>query len=226
VLNKQREETAWIKEHGDMQTVQQKLAILRRAEQDPAGFMRDFAAAARLNPHELFGAPPAPPPAPVVEERPAPDVPLENGQWVYSDAQTMKLLQWQQDQMLARVNADLQPLKQKAAMADMQERATVTAQEELRAAANWPGFSEAKADMAQFLRANPRATLRDAYISVVPSRLAEQAKSAETKGYEKALADLHTKAGAASTPAPRSSSATPADAPRTIREALEQAWGS
>jgi hypothetical protein len=151
-------------------------------------------------------------------------VPLENGQWVYSDAQTHKLLQWQQDQMLQRVNADLQPLKQKAAMADMQERATTTAQQELSAAAQWPGFSDAKSDMAQFLRNNPRATLRDAYISVVPGRLAEQAKTAETKGYEKALSEFHTKAGAASIPAPRTSGATGATAPTSVRDALEQAW--
>jgi hypothetical protein len=223
VLRNAREQYKWIEEHGDTQTVQQKLAIMRRAEQDPAGFMRDFAAAARLNPHELFGPPPAPPPPPQVVEKPAPDVLLDNGQQVYSDAQTMRLLEWQQTNVLSRIAQEIAPLKQKAAMADMHEQATSRAQQEIAQATQWPGFAEAKGDLAQYLRAHPRATLHDAYIAVVPSRLAASAKSAETRGYDKALADLHTKAGAASAPAPRTATSAGSDAPRTVREALEQA---
>jgi hypothetical protein len=222
VLNKARAEYEWIKEHGDTQTVQQKLAILRRAEQDPAGFMRDFAAAARLNPHELFPAP-APPPAPVVDEKPAPDVPLENGQWVYSDAQTMKLLDWQQRQTLSQINQELAPIRQERALTQAQQRSDAMAKQVIQQARTWPGFTEHEADMRQFLVNNPRATLHDAYIHVVPQRMAEQMKTAETKGYERALADLQTKAGAASIPAPRTSAAAAAERPRSIREALEQA---
>jgi hypothetical protein len=142
----------------------------------------------------------------------------------YSDARTKELLAWQERQILSRVNQDIAPIKQQAAMAQLSEQATQTAKQELATANHWPGFADAKKDIADFLRANPRATLRDAYINVVPARLAEQAKAAETQGYQKALTELQTKAGAASTPAPRTSGTTPVDtSTMSIREVLEHA---
>ncbi len=223
VLNNVRKEYEWVKEHGDIQTVQQKLQILRRAEQDPAGFARDFMSAARLNPQELFGPPPAPP-APVADEPPQPDRLLEDGSLIYSHERMQQLLDWKARQVEQRISQQIAPIQQRVAMADMQERATVRAQQELSAAAAWPGFTEAKADMAAYLKTNPTATLRDAYIAVVPARLAEQAKASETQGYQKALTELQQKAGAASTPLSRTSGQAPAQtAGMSFRDHLEEA---
>lgn len=223
VLNNVRKEYEWVKEHGDPQTVQQKLAILRRAEQDPASFVRDFVNAARLNPQELF-TPPAPPAPVAPPEPPQPDILLENGQLSYSHERLQQLLAWKEAQIEQRISQTIAPIQQRVALADMQEQATVRARQELSAAQAWPGFAEAKADMAAFLRANPTATLRDAYIAVVPARLAEQAKASETQGYQKALTELQQKAGAASAPAPRTAGQAPgATAGLSFRELLEEA---
>lgn len=224
VLDNARKEYEWLQQYGDTHSVRQKLDILTRAEQDPAAFARQFVAAANLNPAELFALQQQAAQAPAAPEKPAPDVLLENGQMVYSDAQLQKLLEWQQDSLLSRINQDIAPIKQQAAMAQLSEQATQTAKQELAAASNWPGFADAKKDIADFLRANPRATLRDAYIHVVPARLAEQAKAAETQGYQKALTELQTKAGAASAPAPRASgNAAPDTSRMSFRELLEEA---
>ncbi len=224
VLNNVRKEYEWVKEHGDTQTVQQKLAILRRAEQDPAGFARDFMAAARLNPQELFGPPPAPPAPVAPPEPPQPDILLENGQLSYSHERLNQLLAWKEQQIEQRVSQAIAPIQQRVALADMQEQATVRAKQELSVAESWPGFTEAKADMAAFLRTNPTATLRDAYIAVVPARLAEQAKASATEGYQKALTELQQKAGAASPPLSRTSGQTTGStAGLSFRELLEEA---
>ena len=220
VLRKAREQYSWLDEHGDQQTVQQKLAILRRAEQDPAGFLRDFAAAARLNPQEMFqpAAPPAPPPA-----APEPDILLENGQMTYSNERLQQLLAFQQQQLEQRFNRELAPIKQERAVTQMQQQALTRAQQQLSGAQQWSGFAENKTEIGAFLRANPTASLSDAYIAVVPAKLAEQAQKAGTEAYQKALSDLQQKAGAASTLAPRTSGNASQTAPGSIREALEQA---
>lgn len=219
VLENTRKQYAWLQEHGDQQTVQQKLAVLRRAEQDPAGFLRDFAHAAGLNPQQLFAPAPAPTPPPAP---PQPDVLLENGQMVYSDAKLQELLAFEREQMLQRVSQDIAPIKQRVVLAEAQERATHTAKQELAAAAQWPGFSDHKADIGAFLQANPRATLRDAYIHVVPAKLAAQVQTEKDQAYQKALADLQTKAGAASPPVARTSQTVTEDLSKmSTRQAME-----
>lgn len=222
VLQKARQEYDWLKEHGDQQTVQQKLAILRRAEQDPAGFLRDFAVAARLNPQEMFqpAAPPAPPPA-----APEPDILLENGQMTYSNERLQQLLAFQQQQLEQRFSRELAPIKQERAVTQMQQQALTRAQQQIAGAQQWSGFAEHKPEIGAFLRANPTATLSDAYIAVVPAKLAEQAQKAGTEAYQKALTDLQQKAGAASTLAPRTSGNASTSTPGSIRAALEEAMG-
>lgn len=223
VLNNVRKEYEWLKEHGDSQSVQQKLQILRRAEHDPASFVRDFVNAARLNPQELF-TPPAPPAPVAPPEPPRADILLENGQLTYSDERMQQLMAWKEAQLEQRLTQAIAPIQQRVALADMQEQATLRARQELGAAAAWPGFTEAKSDMAAFLKANPAATLRDAYIAVVPARLAEQARASETQGYQKALTELQQKAGAASAPTPRTSGQVSGNtAGMSFRELLEEA---
>lgn len=224
VLNNVRKEYEWVNEHGDAQSVQRKLAILRRAEQDPAGFARDFMAAARLDPQALFGPPPAAPTPVQAEAAPEPDILLENGQLSYSHERLNQLLEWKERQIEQRVQQSLAPIQQRVAIADMQEQAAVRARSELAQAESWPGFVEAKQELRQFLVNNPTATLRDAYIAVVPARLAEQAKSSATQGYQKALTELQQKAGAASAPATRTSGHAPASTSgMSFRDHLEEA---
>jgi hypothetical protein len=225
VLENTRKEYEWLQSYGDTQSVRQKLDLLTRAEQDPASFAKMFVAAANLNPAELFAlqqqAQQAPAP---VAEKPQPDVLLENGQMVYSDAQLQKLLEHERQQVVSQVNQTLAPIQQRVAMADMQEKATLSAKQELASAAQWAGFADHKKDIAEYLRSHPTATLRDAYINVVPAKLAEQAKVAETAAYQKALTDLQSKAGAASIPAPRASGIAGMDTSgMTLRQVLEAA---
>lgn len=227
VLTNVRKEYEWVQQYGDVNTIRQKLDILARAEQDPATFARTFVAAANLNPQELFALQQqqAQQAAAPVPERPAPDVLLENGQSVYSDTQLAKLLDWQAQSMLSRINQDIAPIKQRAAMAEMSEQATVKAKQQLAAAQTWPGLQEHKADLAAYLRANPHANLADAYIAVVPAKLAEQAAKATQQGHQQALSELQSKAGAASPPAPRTAGSAPAldTSQMTMREAIEAA---
>jgi hypothetical protein len=226
ILANQRKEYEWVQQYGDVNTIRQKLDILARAEQDPATFARTFVAAANLNPQELFALQQqAQQAAAPVPERPAPDVLLENGQSVYSDTQLAKLLEWQQSALLSRINQDIAPIKQRAAMAEMSEQATVKAKQQLAAAQTWPGLREHKADLAAYLRANPHANLADAYIAVVPAKLADQAAKATQQGHQQALSELQSKAGAASPPAPRTAGSAPAldTSQMTMREAIEAA---
>lgn len=226
VLDGYRQKYEWINQHGDPNQVRQKLEILARAESDPATFARTFVAAANLNPSELFALQQqAQATAQAVPEKPGPDMQFENGQMGYSDSQINKLLEWQQSALLSRINQDIAPIKQRAAMAEMSEQATVKAKQQLAAAQTWPGLQEHKADLAAYLRANPHANLADAYIAVVPAKLADQAAKATQQGREQTLSELQSKAGAASPPAPRTAGSAPAldTSNMTMREAIEAA---
>lgn len=221
VLEETRAKYAWVDKYGDHNTVQQRLAVTEWAERDPVGFLRTYAANQGIDPRTLFPSAPAAQAAP--DPIPEPDVLWENGQQGYTAETVKRLLDQRERQLLQRVDQELAPIKQERAITQLQRQSQDYAKQQLAQAKAWPGFSEHEADLKQFLMANPTATLHDAYINVVPAKLAEKAQAAETAAYQKALTDLQTKAGAASLPAPRTSGASPTEAPRTIREALEQA---
>ena len=223
VLEEARAKYAWVDKYGDSNAVQQRLAVTEWMERDFAGFARTYAANQGLDlrsllPHEQAA------PAPVAEP-PKPDVLLENGQMVYSDERLQQLLAFQQQQMEQRFSQELAPIKQERAISQLQRQSHDHAKQQLATAKAWPGFSEHEADLKQFLVANPTATLHDAYIGVVPAKLAEKAQAAETAAYQKALTDLTTKAGAASIPAPRTAGGVVPDMSKmSLRELLESAY--
>lgn len=223
VLEETRAKYAWVDKYGDHNAVQQRLAVTEWAERDPVGFLRTYAANQGIDPRTLFPQEQAAP-APVAEP-PKPDVLLENGQMVYSDERLQQLLAFQQRQMEQRFNQELAPIKQERAISQLQRQSHDHAKQQLATAKAWPGFSEHEADLKAYLVANPTATLHDAYINVVPAKLAEKAQAAETAAYQKALTDLTTKAGAASIPAPRTAGGVVPDMSKmSLRELLESAY--
>ena len=199
----------WVQSYGDPQQVQSKLALLQQADNDPAGVIRMIAAAANLDPASAF----APPASARPPEPPAPDIHLEDGRRTYSDGQLAKLLDWQREQVTQQVQAEVAPLKQSALVAELKERSVVNARQQLSVASQWPGFQDHKAAIVDAMKANAQLTLHEAYIQAAVPKIAERAKTAETTAYQKALADMQAKAGAATPLAPRTGAvaATPPD---------------
>lgn len=202
----------WLQQYGDQNALQTRLSVLQRAEQDPAGFARDFLHAAGIDPRTLVQQAA---PQPAQDPRPDPDILLENGQTTYSHERLQQLLEWERRQLTSQFQSELAPIKQERVVKEMQEKSLGQARQLLATAAQWPGFAEHKDEIKALLKSDPHITLHDAYIKVVPQKLTDQA-------YQKALADLQQKAGAASTPAARVTGTAPADpASMSIRDALE-----
>lgn len=198
---------AWVQAHGDEAAIRNKLSILQQAERDPAGFVRQFMAAAGVDPRTLV-----PQPTPAQDDpRPDPDIALENGQYTYSHAQLQKLLDWQSRQVTNSLHAEIAPLKQKAVVAELSERAQQHAQQQLQRAAGLPGMDDraTRNEIAAYMQSNQQASLHEAWAAVMAPRLQAQVKAAEETAYQKALATLQQKAGAVTTPAPRTGAMTP-----------------
>jgi hypothetical protein len=224
VLAAERAKHAWAEKYGAPEAIQQRLAVTEWAERDPVGFLRTYAANQGIDLQQLMPQPTAPPPP--VEEAPQPDILLENGQTTYSHEQLQKLLSFERRQMQQQFSQELAPIKQERAVSQLQQQALGHAKQQLATAATWPGFKEHEADMKAFLKANPTATLNDAYINVVPAKLAAQVESAKTSAYQEALTTLTTKAGAASIPAPRTAGTPATDtSSMSLRDHLEAALG-
>jgi hypothetical protein len=224
VLAAERAKHAWAEKYGAPEAIQQRLAVTEWAERDPVGFLRTYAANQGIDLQQLM--PQAPPAAPEPEALPEPDVLWENGQTGYSAETVKRLLDMREQNLLKRVDQELAPIKQERAVSQLQQQALGHAKQQLATAATWPGFKEHEADMKAFLKANPTATLNDAYINVVPAKLAAQVESAKTSAYQEALTTLTTKAGAASIPAPRTAGTPATDtSSMSLRDHLEAALG-
>jgi hypothetical protein len=222
VLTNVRNEYKWLSDYGGAEQARQRLAVTQWLERDPAGFMRTYAASQNIDLRSLLPQEPAP--QPKAEEPPQPDILLENGQMTYSTERMRELLAFERRQVSQQFEAELAPIKQERAIAEITQQSSHRAKRDFdHAVAHWAGFQDAKKDIGAYLQANPTATLRDAYIAVVPARLSEQAKQAETQGYQKALTEFQTKAGAAGHLTPRTGGSVAPPRPSSIREALEQA---
>jgi hypothetical protein len=223
VLNSTREKYAWAEKYGDPSVAQQRLAVTEWMERDPVGFLRTYAANQGIDPQALFPHHQAAPPAPK-EEAPAPDILLENGQETYSHGQLQKLLAFERRQLTEQFSQQLAPIQQERMVTQRQQQAYDHARQQIAKAKALPGFTEHEEDLKAYLKANPTASLNDAYMNVVPAKMAEALASAGTTAYQKALTDLQTKAGAASIPAPRTAGTPVVDTSNmTIRQALEHA---
>lgn len=228
VLEETRAKYAWADKYGTPETAQQRLAVTEWMERDPVGFLRTYAANQGIDPQTLFPQtlfPQAQRPAPAPDPDLEVDVLFENGQTTFTGDKVKQLLAMKEQQIMSRVEQELAPIKQERAVTQLQLQARSHAQQQLQVAATWPGFQEHEEDLKGFLKANPTATLHDAYINVVPAKLAARIEAEKTASYQRALTDLQTKAGAASIPAPRTSGASALDtSAMTIRQALEAAY--
>jgi hypothetical protein len=224
VLESTREQYKWVDKYGDASAAQQRLAVTEWMERDPVGFLRTYAANQGIDPQALFPHHQAAPPAPK-EEAPAPDILLENGQETYSHGQLQKLLAFERRQLTEQFSQQLAPIQQERMVTQRQQQAYDHARQQIAKAKALPGFTEHEDDLKAYLKANPTATLNDAYMNVVPAKMAAALQAAGTTAYQKALTDLQTKAGAASIPAPRTAG-TPItnESPASVRDAFEAAW--
>jgi hypothetical protein len=153
--------------------------------------------------------------------RPAPDVLLEDGRLVYSDAQQTKLLDWHERQLEAKFTAKLAPLEQKAKREDglraIEERAT----EVLKEVLTWPGM-----DKPENKKAVSEAMVKDklavdaAYRKVVLPKLTDT-KAIEDRVRKQVLSELKTKARAGSVN-PQPTGGEPQDFKKmTVRQIIE-----
>lgn len=227
VLTNERNKFKWLDDHGGVEQARQKLAVTQWLERDPVGFMRTYAASQNLDLSQLLPQQPAP--QPKAEEPPQPDILLENGQMTYSNERMQQLLAFQERQLTQRFDKELAPIKEERATRELMQSAGQQASQQIaHARQHWADFKEHEADIkAVIIQAKQQhgynMTLAEAYAAVVPHKLTEKVKQAETQGYQKALTEFQTKAGAAGQLTPRTSGAVTKAAPASIREALEQA---
>jgi hypothetical protein len=226
VLTNVRKEYDWVDQHGGAEQARQKLAVTRWLESDPVGFLRTMAANQNIDLRSLLPEQPAPPPK--AEEPPQPDILLENGQMTYSNERMRDLLAYERTQLRQQFDSEIAPIKQDYVVNQQMQRSTQTAKQQLAyARQHLPAFSDHEKEIGAVIRSamerGQNISLDQAYNAVVPAKLAERATQAETQGYQRALTEFQTKAGAAGQLTPRTSGAVAPSRPGSIREALEQA---
>lgn len=201
ILNKYRSKADQLKwaESLNPQELQQKLAILEFAEQNPQEFMRRFDAAMKADPRFRQAEPT---PQPVAEAKPEPDVLLSDGTLTYSQPQLDKLLEWRERQIVSR----FEPVEKAFRSNQVWGEAVQKARQQLAdAQQHWPGFQSAEAEIAGFLKANPTASLEQAYRSVVMTKMTTDEARIRAEERQRVLAEFQTKAGVTSTRAPAAS---------------------
>lgn len=185
-------------------------SAMELARTNPAEYLRRMEAAFRANPtyaHYFQSSPQQPqtqqPPA---DPKPLPDVLLEDGSKVYSDAQMEKMLEWRDRQTEQRRQAE------RAAEAETHTRSQNTAREVFTEYQDKPGFKENMKEIADLMESDGRVTLDSAYNRiVVPKLLKAQEdldKAARADERRKVLEELKNKGPAGDTAKPSGSQTT------------------
>lgn len=114
---------------------------------------------------------------------PEPDYDMGNGQKTYSldgmrkrdewrDKQTEKRILAQMDQRLSPYEKERKAREQKERIAEIHTQATDALNKTLDRASKWPGFLDNQEAIAKLIVDNPQLELVDAYMQVVPTKLA------------------------------------------------------
>jgi hypothetical protein len=117
------------------------------------------------------------------DPEPEPDFDLGNGQMTYSLQQMRKRDEWRDRQvekrLLGKVEEKLSPYEKErkerekqARIREIHEQASAALNEKLDRASKWPGFIDNQEAIAQLITKNPQLDLVDAYMQVVPPKLA------------------------------------------------------
>jgi hypothetical protein len=223
----QLEQLAWAKEK-DRAAVEEALRIYEFANQNPVEFYRQVTERLRSDPSlraevERLWSPAqqAAEPKKPADEKPQPDVLLEDGRLVYSSDQMDKLMAWQERQFEGKVSAKLEPFEKATRQREQAERINAEATRVYQEALKWPGMADpANRKAVAEAMYTKRIPLDAAYRDVVLPKLTDT-KSIEERIRQQVLAELKQK-GRATTQNPQKVVSDPvAYSKMSIREVLE-----
>jgi hypothetical protein len=184
-------------------------SAMELARTNPVEYLRRMEAAFRQNPqyaHLFQSQPQQTTQQPPQDPRPLPDVLLEDGSKVYSDAQMDKLLEWRDRQAEQKRQAE------RVAEAELHTRSRDNAVAQFSDFQSKPGFTENMKEIADLMESDGRVTLDSAYNRiVVPKLLKAQEdleKTARADERKKVLDELRNKAPAGDTAKPSGSQTT------------------
>jgi hypothetical protein len=207
-----RQKFAWA-EKITPQQAEQGTALITWLQRDPAG-----ALAFLQQQHER-----AQPPAPKADPMPPPDVELQDGQRFYSADAAVKLMEWRERQLEAKITGQFAPMLQTVALERLQAQTTAEAtQQRAYYHAKFPMFKELEADIKDLCLRDPNLSIEHAYVLAY----AEKGRAKERESWEAERAGrLQQKAGAASVIPGRAQPSTPkADRDKSMKEIIAEAW--
>lgn len=195
------------------QQAEQGTALINWLQRDPAG-----ALAFLQQQHER-----AQPPAPKADPMPPPDVELQDGSKFYSADAAVKLMEWRERQLEAKITGQFAPMLQTVALERLQAQTKAEATE-LRAFyhANFHMFKELEPEIKDLMFRNPNMSPETAHALAYKQKgLAKERESWEAERAGR----LQQKAGAASVIPGRAQPSTPkADRDKSMKEIIAEAW--
>lgn len=209
-----RQKFAWA-EKVTPQQAEHGIALISWLQRDPAGAL-DFL----QRQHER-----SQPPAPKADPMPEPDVVLGDGSKFYSADAALKLMEWRERQLEAKITGQFAPMLQNLALKELQAQTTAEATQQLTYyREKFPQFKELEKDIKAACLQNPNLSIEHAYILAY----AEKGRAKEREQWDAERAGrLQTKGAATSiapgTPRPL----TPkADRDKSIKEIAREAYQS
>lgn len=203
VLKKTREdydsqlkELEWAKGQSREQVAQMR-QLYEWADRDPVGFHKFFGQQLQNDPQYADAL--KPPPEPVADERPEPDVLLEDGRMVYSGEAMELLMDWRERQLDKRYSEQYGPIRESFQHQQIMSQAHQEASGILTDARTWPGFKEHETAIRDVMAADGRVTLDSAYRRVVVPSLQKQDAESRAKLRQELLAELRGKPSASTT---------------------------
>lgn len=168
----------------------------------------------------------ASPQKPVVEDtEPEPDVPLQDGRFVYSAEQLRKRDEWRERKLMAQFDEKYGPIRDAHELNQLKATATAEAKQLMAQAKDWPRFAQLKPHIAKIIAAQGRLTatsLYDAYIAADGEhgeKLLREKWDAERSGQLTRKADASTvQPGAPRPSTPRQ------DVDLSTRDIVRQEW--
>lgn len=165
------------------------------------------------------------------DPEPQPDYPLGDGTMTYSlegmrkrdewrDRQTEKRLLAQMDKKLSPYEQERQAREQQTRIQQINAQVKQKVDETIERASKWPGFLDHQEEIAKLIVANPQMDLVDAYMKVVPGKMAADRTTMRQELVNEINAQPHSTSVAVSPAAARPSKAKTTE--DFAREAIAQ----
>jgi hypothetical protein len=225
-------ELAWAKELPKDDAVE-AVRVWQYAEQNPVAFAKEILSRLQNHPQyrdevaQIFEKPAAKEPAPKEEPaekehpKPQPDVLLEDGRLLYSDAQMGKLLEWQSSQVESRLTKRLKPFEEARKQQDFNREVEEHAAAVITEVKTWAGMSdpENQKAVAEAMRTR-KLSVDAAYRAVVLPKITDTS-AIEKRVRAQVLAELKQKTRASTRNPQRTESAPASTKGMSIRQILE-----